>query len=428
MIQIKRNLISSIEKRKKEGVLISENVPIRLRINYNNNRVDVQTGYRIDISKWNSSKEKVKNGAFNKRGQSSSDINSGILNLKTTIEDFFKHCEVEEKIPTPAEIRNIVKVFKAKGAISLIDNPELDFYKIFDQFVKINKKLNDWSNATISKFSTVKNHLNDFNSKLSFTDFDQEGLSDYLIFLRTKKNMRNSTIQKQLGFLKWFLRWAHENNYHKNDAYRIFKPKLKDTPKTIVFLTEEEKKKIKEVYIPDSKQYLQRIRDILILSCYTSLRYSDIYNLKKSDIKKNHIDTTTIKTCDNLIIEFNNHSKAVIEKYKDIPYKNGKALPVISNQKMNDYLKELGELAEINTPVRQTYYKGNERIDEVKPKYELFSTHIGRRTFICSALSIGIPVQIVMKWTGHATYASMKPYIDVADNVKKSQMEKFNQL
>ena len=92
----------------------------------------------------------------------------------------------------------------------------------------------------------------------------------------------------------------------------------------------------------------------------------------------------TVKTSDSLIIELNDHRRAILEKYKDVEFENDKALPVITNQKMNDYLKELAELAEINEPVRQTYYKGNERIDEVTPKYALLGTHAGRRTFICN--------------------------------------------
>ena len=112
----------------------------------------------------------------------------------------------------------------------------------------------------------------------------------------------------------------------------------------------------------------------------------------------------------------------------NIHFENYMALPVISNQKMNDYLKELGELAEINEPVRETYYKGNERIDEVTPKYALLSTHAGRRTFICNALALGIPAQVVMKWTGHSDYKAMKPYIDIADDIKANAMNKFNQL
>lgn len=95
---------------------------------------------------------------------------------------------------------------------------------------------------------------------------------------------------------------------------------------------------------------------------------------------------------------------------------------------MNDYLKELEELAEINEPIRQTYYKGNERIDKVLPKYELLGTHAGRRTFVCNALALGIPPQIVMKWTGHSDFKTRKPYIDVADDTKANAMNKFNMI
>ena len=99
---------------------------------------------------------------------------------------------------------------------------------------------------------------------------------------------------------------------------------------------------------------------------------------------------------------------------------------MITNQKMNEYLKELAEIAEITEPIRETYYKGNERIDEVTPKHNLLSTHAGRRTFICNALALGIPPQVVMKWTGHSDYKSMKPYIDVINELKANEMKKFN--
>ena len=165
-----------------------------------------------------------------------------------------------------------------------------------------------------------------------------------------------------------------------------------------------------------------------LFCCFTGLRYSDVANLKKSDIKNNHIEITTIKTTDSHVIELNDHSRGILDKYNDVYFEENKALPVISNQKMNDYLKELAQLAEINEPIRETYYKGNERIDVVSPKYALLGTHAGRRTFICKALSLGIPAQVVMKWTGHSDYKAMKPYIDIADNIKANAMEKFNNL
>ena len=287
---------------------------------------------------------------------------------------------------------------------------------------------NDWTHSTFEKFAAVKNHLKNFRSELSFDFFDEEGLTEYVQYLREVREMRNSTIGKQLSFLKWFLRWSFKQGMHSNNAYDAFKPKLKDTQKKIIFLTWEELNKLREFKIPPTKQALERVRDVFLFQCFTGLRYSDVFNLRRSDIKGDHIEVTTVKTSDSLIIELNDHSRAIIEKYKDVEFENDKALPVITNQKMNDYLKELAELAEINEPVRQTYYKGNERIDEVTPKYALLGTHAGRRTFICNALALGIPPQVVMKWTGHSDYKAMKPYIDIADDIKANAMSKFNQL
>ena len=130
-------------------------------------------------------------------------------------------------------------------------------------------------------------------------------------------------------------------------------------------------------------------------------------NLRKSDVKEDHIEITTIKTTDSLCIELNKYSKAILEKYKGVEFEDYKVLPVISNQKMNTYLHDLCKLAKIDEPIRQTFYKGNERIDKVEPKYKLIGTHCGRRTFICNALSLGIPAEVVMKWTGHSDYKAI---------------------
>ena len=100
--------------------------------------------------------------------------------------------------------------------------------------------------------------------------------------------------------------------------------------------------------------------------------------------------------------------------------------PVIVNQKMNESLHLLFKLAGFNEPIKKIYYMGNQRMEEVVPKYKLISTHCGRRTFICMALSKGIPPSVVMKWTGHSDYKAMKPYIDIADGVKEQYMKKFD--
>jgi integrase len=333
-------------------------------------------------------------------------------------------------MPTPEQVK---EAFKAQyktftDTDNEPENSEANIMTVFDEFVRECGKQNNWTHATYEKFAAVKNHLTNFNPAITFEYFDEFGLNEYVYFLRDVKNLRNSTIGKLLGFLKWFLRWSMRKGYNNNMAFESYKPKLKNTQKKVIFLTWDELNRLRNYQILESKKYLERVRDVFLFCCFTGLRHSDVYNLKRSDIKENHIEVTTIKTADNLIIELNNHSKIILDKYKDVAFEHDKALPVISNQKMNDYIKELGELAEINEPVRETYYKGNQRIDEVTPKYALLGTHCGRRTFICNALSLGIPPQVVMKWTGHSDYKAMKPYIDIADDIKANAMDKFNQL
>lgn len=343
------------------------------------------------------------------------------------MQQIFKRFEVAEIVPSPAEVKEAFnnrhwQNEKTELASADTSNVPSNFYEAFDDFVRVCGRQNDWTHSTFEKFAAVKNHLKNFRSELSFDFFDEEGLTEYVQYLREVREMRNSTIGKQLSFLKWFLRWSFKQGMHSNNAYDTFKSKLKNTQKNIIFLTWEELNKLREFKIPPTKQALERVRDVFLFQCFTGLRYSDVFNLRRSDIKGDYIEVTTVKTSDSLIIELNDHSRAILEKYKDVEFENDKALPVITNQKMNDYLKELAELAKINEPVRQTYYKGNERIDEVTPKYALLGTHAGRRTFICNALALGIPPQVVMKWTGHSDYKAMKPYINIADDIKANAM------
>jgi len=429
-MNIKRNIIFSLESRKKNGVPVVENVPIRMRVVYKGQRIEFTTGYRIDAAKWDADKQRVKNGCANKLRQSASEINADLLLYYTEIQEVFKRFEVMGVMPTPEQIKTSFNALHkpVDETVESTTETEVDFWAVLDEFIKECGIQNNWTLSTYEKFAAVKNHLTVFKSDLTFDFFDEYGLSEYVNFLRETRDMRNSTIGKQVNFLKWFLRWSFRKGYNRNNAYDNFKPKLKSTSKKVIFLTWDELTRLREYPIPPTKQYLERVRDVFLFLCFTGLRYSDVFNLRRSDVKADRIEITTVKTADSLVIELNNHSRAILDKYKDMPFENDKVLPVITNQKMNDYLKELAELAGIDEPVRETYYKGNRRIDEVTPKYALLGTHAGRRTFICNALSLGIPPQVVMKWTGHSDYKAMKPYIDIADDIKASAMDKFNQL
>ena len=428
MANIKRNIIFSLENRKKDGIPIIDNVPIRMRVIFLNNRVDFSTGYRIDSAKWDFDMQKVKNGCTNKLKQTATDINTDLKKYETQIQDIFKVFETKNINPTVEILKKeFVELNKSKSNES-IRSSKNDFIIAYDEFKNVNGRQKNWAKSTLQKFESVKVHLSTFKSDLTFEYFDENGLNNYILYLGEIKKMRNTSILKQLGFLKWFLRWAYEKGYNRLNAFEKFKPNIRIVAKKVIFLTPDELKSLREFVIPEQKKYLERVRDVFIFCCYSSLRYSDVYNLKKSNIKSNHIEITTVKTGDSLFIDLNDYSSAILNQYKDVPFKNDNALPVISNQKMNDYIKELAELAGIDEQIHETHFVGSKRVETVSPKYSLLGTHAGRRTFICYALSVGIPVQIVMRWTGHSDYKSMLPYIAVQDSIKASAMNKFNEL
>ena len=99
-MNIKRNIIFTLESRKKDGVLIVENVPIRMRVNFASKRIEFTAGYRIDAAKWDTDKQRVRNGCTNKLKQSASEINASLLDYYTEVQKIFKKFEVEEVMPT----------------------------------------------------------------------------------------------------------------------------------------------------------------------------------------------------------------------------------------------------------------------------------------------------------------------------------------
>ena len=171
---------------------------------------------------------------------------------------------------------------------------------------------------------------------------------------------------------------------------------------------------------------MQRARDIFAFACFTGLRYSDIMNLRKTDVKADCLQLTTVKTSVQLRIELNEHSRALLARYMPLPGQN--VLPHMDNAQLNIYIKKVAEAAGINEPLTITQYYGRERRAVTLPKHALLSCHAGRRTFICTALALGIAPDVIMKWTGHSDYTAMRPYIDIADAARRAAMSRFDTL
>lgn len=398
---------------------------LRFRVRWGKNIVAFNLGYRVEPTKWSTDTQRCKNNTTHgKKKVAASVINREIGRYEAAAERLFYQYEQENIEPTKEQFK--ADFLKEVRGIEPEKKDEKTFYQVFDEFVRDTGFKNSWTKATYEKFHALKAHLDEYKNNLSFDDFNEEGLNRFVAYLRDEAGLRNSTIDNQLGFVRWVLRWATAKGYNTIRDFETFRPKLKKAEHKVVFLDWDELMRVYNFQFAQNKGYLDRVRDVFCFCCFTSLRYSDVANLKWSDVGTDYIQVTTIKTNDTVKIELNDYSKGIIDKYRDANFPNNMVLPVISNQKMNTYLKEMGKVCGLDTPITITYYKGHERIDEVHPKYELLGTHTGRRTFICNALMLGITPEIVMKWTGHSDYKTMKPYIDIADSAKKAAMELFN--
>lgn len=179
-MNIKRNIIFAPESRKKDGIPVTKNVPIRMRVIFASQRIEFTTGYRIDVEKWDTDKQRVRNGCTNKLKQSASEINAELLRQYTEIQNVFKEFEVQDVIPTPAQIKEAFNL-KTKGEKKENHEEkqkvELDFMKVFNEFVAECSKQNDWSSSTLKKFATVKKHIYTFDPNTGIFNKDyREGL------------------------------------------------------------------------------------------------------------------------------------------------------------------------------------------------------------------------------------------------------------
>lgn len=457
-MQIKRNLFFFLAKEKDEleKTGYKKDAKLRLRIRWEKNQVNFNVGYRVQLDKWSTETQRCKSGTTHgKKKFFASEINTEIQRLEALAESVFKSFEVQNYLPDEKEYRDAFNEANGKANEKETTN-EIIFFSVFDEFTKSMGLQNEWTPATYTKFKAIRKHLFKFNPKLDLKSLSEKDMQLFIIYMQ-KAGLRNTTISKNVAFVKWFLRWAFGKGYYIGNLHMIWKPKFKGTDgnqKEVIHLTWDElmlvynfdfstaKRKLKDSkgnFISDAsgiikeveleeenKKALERVRDVFCFCCFTSLRYSDVAKLSSSDVKDTFISIVTQKTTDRLKIELNKYSKSILDKYKSIHFENDKVLPVISNVNMNLHLKDMGEIIGLNEKQRIVYFKGNERIEEVYSKYELLTTHCGRRTFIVNALYLGIPAEVVMRWTGHSDYKAMKPYIKIVDDLKVQEMNKFN--
>ncbi|NDV66923.1 site-specific integrase [Bacteroides sp. 224] len=385
--------------------------------------VAFNVGHAILPKQWNTDTARVKKNCVNQKMISAVEINKAIQNLEDIIDATFKKYEVNEHIPDKTEFRNDVNLALGKKAGK---NSELKLVQdAFGMYILDLANRKTLAEATFMKLRTIKNILKDFDPELKLSDITADKLDIYVDYLIHERDMRNTTIKKNLSFIRGFLHYCDDRNLIKTDWKTHIVELRIIRGKNIIFLDLDEFERVYNFQFPENKKYLDKTRDIFCFQCLTSLRYSDVKKLMKIDIAENHINPiVTKKTGAYINIPLNKKAKEILKKYAHI--ESDYALPVPSNQKMNDYLKEICYLVGISELITLHYYKGKELVTEIVPKYEEIATHTARRSFICIALANGISPEVIMRITGHSDYKAMLPYIDVTSERKVEAVSVFD--
>lgn len=238
---------------------------------------------------------------------------------------------------------------------------------------------------------------------------------------------KNRTINKQTAMLKCFLRWINNQaGYSIPNPVLDFATNLKVMKHTVTFLHYEELTHFASYQFKPNEERLTRARDFWCFMAFTSLRFSDLRNLKTGHIHDNHIEMMTQKTSDRIIIPLTDGAISILNRYKGKETADGRVFNVPSNQKLNDAIKDAARAAGLDRTIVETYTIGRERKEEQHKFYEIISCHDARRTFVSCSLAMGIPPEVVMRCTGHKSYNTMKPYIDTATETQALWMEKWN--
>lgn len=410
---------------------------IRMSISLNGSRFCSTLGCCLDRKEWEKGVSAQYVNAAGVRGEE-------ILRRMATVREGMLAWEerLRGRKPQVEEIRRQVKVLLKGKTLSAYE--PVGVIACMDEFIGEQRMVALWSEGTVNSMLGLRRHLQRFCPGEECDFFDEPGLEAWLRYLRESARLEESSVRKTYMQLRWFLSWALRKGYAGDEAVLRYRPKFKLVPKPVIFLTKCELLTLYNYIIPrdgtevtlkDStgRQYvklvkgastLEKVRDLFCFCAFTSLRYSDMAQLRRDDVTPSMLYVTSKKTHDCLPIDLCSKARDILKKYESLP--DGRVLPVISCQQMNRYLKVLCELCGINKPIVKVFYHGGIRHKKVYPKYALVGTHAARRTFICFALSQGIPPQVVMKWTGHSDYKAMQPYIDIASEVTASAMRKMS--
>jgi integrase len=394
------NLLFYLKKPKKyeEGGLM----PVYMRVSVAGKRTEFTTQREWDPTKWNSSA-----GRASGTKEAAKELNAFLDTLKTKVYEAQRKLVDEDEVVTTDTIREIItgKNRNSKMLLEVFDYHNTQMRELVDI---------DFAAGTMERYETARSHTKDFIKwKYGLEDLDinklnYEFVTDMEFYFKTERKCCHNTAMKYISNVKKVVNICIKNGWLQHDPFFGYKLVKKEVIREI--LSEEEIAAVYSKVFPTER--LNLVKDIFIFSCYTGLAYADIEKLKRSEIiigidGDKWVSTTRQKTDSASRIPLLPIALEILEKYKNHPrcLNQDLLLPILSNQNMNGYLKEIADLVGIE---------------------KRFTFHCARHTFATTVtLTNGVPIETVSKMLGHRNLKTTQHYAKIIDRKVSDDMKQL---
>jgi len=398
----KRNKLNLMFFIKRIKVLKNGEMPIYVRITLGSRMVDISVGTSVPENMW-----QPESGVATGKTKESRQINDYIDSVKNGIYEHYRQMLDEGKVITPATLRNawLGKTEDEKTVLGI--------YREHNETAKLLVG-KDFAPATIQRYETSLKHVTDF-IKWKYKETDMplsmvgpEFINGLEVYLKTVRNCGHNSAMKYIKNFKKVIRIALANGWLRADPFATIKLPIKKVDRG--YLTEEELSKL--INQKFKMERLEHVRDVFLFGCYTGLAYADLKKLNSENLVKTSdgklwIHTNRKKTDSSCHIPVLPAAQEILDKYKNNPHclKFKVVLPVYSNQKLNAYLKEIGDMCEINKNL---------------------SSHLARHTFATTVtLNNDVPIESVSKMLGHSSLDMTRIYARLLDKKVSADMSKL---
>lgn len=390
MKDVKRETMNLLFFIKKTKLLRNGEAPICLRITINKQTIELRIKRSVSVDRWSQSKECAKG-----KDRVANELNSYLNAIRLRIFQIQRELE-EEGYPVSANV--IVNRFYGKDQRTLLEV----FKEHNDKCRELIGK--DYVEGTIRKFDASLSYMKQYIQKKYHKDdvflqeINQEFVRDYEFFLKTEKQCRNNSALKHIKNFRKIIRIAIGNEWIKKDPF--YGLHFKEEEVDVEFLSNDELETLRNKEF-DIKR-LEQVRDIFVFCCFTGLAFVDVSQLTESHLVKDNKGMLWIrkprqKNKEMCNIPLLSAALDILNKYKDYAAANPKGLllPVLSNQKMNAYLKEIADVCHIQ---------------------KRLTTHVARHTAATVVLlANNVSMENVAKILGHANLNMTSHYAKVLD-------------